>query len=43
MTPVLDLVLWGLTINNKLDKTENNTAYKFDSLGIIHYFKGDKS
>ena len=34
----MELVLWGLTINNKLDKSENNTAYKFDSAGINQYF-----
>ncbi|MDG1014787.1 MAG: sigma 54-interacting transcriptional regulator [Flavobacteriaceae bacterium] len=34
----MELVLWGLTINNKLDRTENSTAYKFDSLGINQYF-----
>ncbi|MDG1297260.1 MAG: sigma 54-interacting transcriptional regulator [Saprospiraceae bacterium] len=34
----MELVLWGLTINNKLDKSEKNTAYKFDSIGIGQYF-----
>jgi len=34
----MELVLWGLTINNKLDKSENNTAYKFDSIGVSQYF-----
>jgi magnesium chelatase subunit I len=34
----MELVLWGLTINDKLDRTENSTAYKFDSLGINQYF-----
>ena len=34
----MELVLWGLTINNKLDKSVNNTAYKFDSIGISQYF-----
>jgi len=34
----MEIVLWGLTINNKLDKSENNTAYKFDSVGISQYF-----
>ena len=34
----MELVLWGLTINNKLDKSENNAAYKFDSAGINQYF-----
>ena len=28
---------------DSLYKSENNTAYKFDSLGIIHYFNSDKS
>jgi magnesium chelatase subunit I len=36
----MELVLWGLTINNKLDKSENDTAYKFDSTGIGQYFHG---
>ena len=34
----MELVLWGLTINNKLDKSEKNTTYKFDSRGISQYF-----
>ena len=34
----MELVLWGLKINNKLDKSVNNTAYKFDSIGIGQYF-----
>jgi magnesium chelatase subunit I len=35
----MGLVLWGLTLHNKLDKSENNTAFKFDSAGINQYFK----
>jgi magnesium chelatase subunit I len=38
----MELVLWGLTINNKLDKSENNTAHKFDSVGISQYFNKSK-
>ena len=34
----MELVLWGLTLHNKLDKSENNTAFKFDSAGINQYF-----
>lgn len=34
----MELVLWGLTLQNKLDKSENNTAFKFDSAGINQYF-----
>ncbi|AOR27591.1 magnesium chelatase [Formosa sp. Hel1_33_131] len=34
----MELVLWGLTVHNKLDKSENNTAFKFDSAGINQYF-----
>lgn len=30
----MELVLWGLTIKKKLDKSESDTAYKFDSTGI---------
>lgn len=37
----MELVLWGLTINNKLDKSENDTAYKFDSAGISQLLRGD--
>ena len=36
----MELVLWGLTINKKLDKSEKNTTYKFDSVGISQYFNG---
>jgi len=35
----MELVLWGLTLHNKLYKSENNTAFKFDSAGINQYFK----
>ena len=38
----MELVLWGLTINNKLDKSENNTTHKFDSIGISQYFNRSK-
>ncbi|MDB9873799.1 sigma 54-interacting transcriptional regulator [Flavobacteriaceae bacterium] len=34
----MELVLWGLTAHNKLDKSENSTAFKFDSAGINQYF-----
>ena len=34
----MELVLWGLTINNKLDKSEKNTTYKFDSAVMGQYF-----
>jgi len=37
----MELVLWGLTISNKLDKSENDTAYKFDSASIGHHFFGN--
>ena len=37
----MELVLWGLTINNKLDKSENDTAYKFESAGIGQHFYGN--
>ena len=36
----MELVLWGLTINKKLDKSEKNTSYKFNSAGISQYFNG---
>ena len=36
----MELILWGLTVNNKLDKSENETAFKFDAAGINHYLKG---
>ena len=34
----MELILWGLTIHNKLDKSDNNSAFKFDSAGINQYF-----
>ena len=37
----MEFVLWGLTINNKLDKSENDTAYKFDSIGINQHYYGN--
>jgi len=37
----MELVLWALTINKKLDKSENEKAYKFDSASIGHQFFED--
>jgi magnesium chelatase subunit I len=34
----MELVLWALTINNKLDKSENDTAFTFDSIGLGKHF-----
>jgi magnesium chelatase subunit I len=33
-----ELVLWALTISNKLDKSENENAFTFDSAGIGKYY-----
>ena len=37
----MELVLWCLTISNKLDKSENEQAFKFDSVGIGSSFFGN--
>jgi magnesium chelatase subunit I len=37
----MELVLWGLTINNKLDKSENDMAYKFDNTNVSKHFYGN--
>ena len=37
----MELILWALTINNKLDKSQNDTAYKFDSGSIGQHFYGN--
>jgi magnesium chelatase subunit I len=37
----MEIILWGLTINNKLDKSDNNMAYKFDSIGVGQHFYGN--
>ena len=34
-----ELILWALTINKKLDKSENETAFTFDAAGIGQYFR----
>ncbi|WBV58253.1 sigma 54-interacting transcriptional regulator [Chryseobacterium daecheongense] len=34
-----ELVLWALTINKKLDKSENQTAFTFDSSGVSPFFR----
>ncbi len=34
-----ELILWALTIENKLDKSENNTSYRYDVAGIAPYFR----
>ena len=33
-----ELILWALTINKKLDKSENDNAFTFDSAGIGKYY-----
>lgn len=33
-----ELILWALTIGKKLDRTENHSAYTYDSAGIGKYF-----
>jgi magnesium chelatase subunit I len=37
----MELVLWALTINNKLDRSENDNAFKFDAAGIDQNFYGN--
>ena len=37
----LELVLWGLTLSDKLDKSANDTLYKFDSTNINQNFYGN--
>jgi magnesium chelatase subunit I len=37
----MELVLWGLTISNKLDRSENDTTLKFDAAGIGQHFYGN--
>jgi magnesium chelatase subunit I len=37
----MELVLWALTINNKLDRSENDNAFKFDAAGIGQNFYGN--
>lgn len=37
----MELVLWALTISNKLDRSENDTAFKFDAAGIGQHFYGN--
>jgi magnesium chelatase subunit I len=34
-----ELVLWALSINKKLDKSENSAAFTFDSADVKSYFK----
>jgi len=34
-----ELVLWALTINKKLDKSENASAFSFESTGIGQFFR----
>ena len=33
-----ELILWALTLNKKLDKSENESAFTFDSTGIGKYY-----
>lgn len=34
-----ELILWALTLNNKLDKNENENTFTFDSAGIGQYYR----
>jgi magnesium chelatase subunit I len=35
-----ELILWALTINNKLDRSENSSAFTIDSAGFgKHFFR----
>lgn len=34
----MELILWALTINNKLDRSENSTAFTIDSAGFGKHF-----
>ena len=34
-----ELILWALTIENKLDKAENNNSYRYDVTGIAPYIR----
>ncbi|MCL8537685.1 sigma 54-interacting transcriptional regulator [Chryseobacterium gallinarum] len=34
-----ELVLWALTISNKIDKSENQSAFTFDSIGIGQFLR----
>ena len=38
----MEIALWGLTIKHKLDKSENDMAFKFQSAGIEQFFQRDK-
>jgi magnesium chelatase subunit I len=35
----MELILWSLTTSKKLDKSENNTSYKFNSNGLNQFFQ----
>jgi magnesium chelatase subunit I len=37
----MELVLWALTLNNKLDKSDNSSNFKFDSVDVRQKFYGD--
>ena len=37
----MELVIWSLSINNKLDKTESEKAFSFDSVGFNKQFYGN--
>ncbi|MCR9172354.1 MAG: sigma 54-interacting transcriptional regulator [bacterium] len=37
----MELVLWSLTVSDKLDKAENDTMFKFDSAGMDTPFFGN--
>ena len=33
----MEVFLWGLTVKNKLDRSENQLSFKFSSLGFSHF------
>jgi magnesium chelatase subunit I len=37
----MELVLWSLTVSDKLDKAENDDTFKFDSAGLDTPFFGN--
>ncbi len=37
----MELVIWSLSINNKLDKTESEKAFSFDSVGLNKQYYGN--
>ena len=39
----MELVLWALTVKNKLDMSDNESIFKFESLNVTNSYFGKQN